>query len=156
MAIREIIKEGNECLRKKSRPADTFDARLAELLDDLRDTMKKADGAGLAAPQVGIMRRVAVADDGETLVELINPVITEKVGVQFVSEGCLSVDSSKNCKVKRPQSVTFTTLDRTGAEKTLTVTGLLARAVCHEIDHMDGILFIDKPQDERGPAKGNK
>ena len=143
MAIRNIVKVGDEVLRKTCRTQMTFDEKLWSLLDDMRDTMYKADGVGLAAPQVGILRRICVVDIGEGLIELINPVITEKSGSQVGSEGCLSVPDRFE-EVKRPNKVTVKAQNRNGENIEIKAEGFLARAFCHEIDHLDGILYIDR------------
>ena len=145
MALREIIKFGDDALRKKCREVTVFDDKLGQLLDDMKETLLSADGVGLAAPQVGILRRAAVIDvrDGKGTIELINPVIIEKTGTQTGNEGCLS-DPGEWCEVERPQCVTVKAFDRNGKEFELKGTDLLARAICHEVDHLDGILFIDR------------
>ena len=142
MAIRQIVREGDPVLRKISRPVEKFDERLWTLLDDMADTMYLAEGAGLAAPQVGILRRVVVIDVGEGLIELINPVIIKKSGKQEEVEGCLSCPGQSGI-TRRPKKVTVEAQDRHGQPFTLTGTDLLARAFCHEIDHLDGILYKD-------------
>ena len=143
MAIRNILKNGDDILRKKSREVTVFDNRLYQLLDDLADTMREANGVGLAAVQVGILRRVAVVDIGEGLIELINPVITER-SEETISkdEGCLSFPGEYDI-VERPKRVTVQTQDRHGHLVAITGEDVLARAFCHEIDHMDGIVFKD-------------
>ena len=113
------------------------------LLDDMADTMYKAEGVGLAAPQIGILRRICVIDIGEGLIELVNPVIIEKSGEQFEQEGCLSVPGNYKT-TSRPMKVTVRAQDRFGNTFTVTGEGLKARALCHEIDHLDGILFLDR------------
>ncbi len=143
MAIRNIVTEGDSVLRKVCRTVLTFDDKLAQLLDDMAETMYKADGAGLAAPQVGMLKRVCVIDAGDGLVELINPVIVSAEGEQIGEEGCLSVPG-KYGVVKRPMKVTVRANDRNGDVFTITGEGLKARAFCHEIDHLDGVLYIDK------------
>lgn len=143
MAIRNVIQVGNEILRKKSKPVREFDEKLWELLDDMKETMFKNDGCGLAAVQVGILRRVVVLDVNHMKIELINPEIIDSFGECVEKEGCLSV-KGQNGYVKRPEEVTVKALDRYGNEFVITGTGLLARAFCHEIDHLDGILYIDK------------
>jgi peptide deformylase len=143
MAIRNIRKDGDEVLRKKSREIEVINDRLIELLKDMEDTMYSADGVGLAAPQVGILKRVAVVDAGNGLIELINPVIIEKTGEQTYIEGCLSVPDVFG-EVKRPEKVKVETLDRKGKKVLVEGEGLQAVALCHEIDHLDGILFKDK------------
>ena len=140
MAIRQILKEGDPTLTKVSRRVDKIDDRILTLLDDMKDTMYQADGVGLAAPQVGILRRIAVIDIGDGVLELINPEIICSTGEQNEVEGCLSLPGVSGI-TKRPMNVTVTAFDREGREITITGTGLLARALCHEIDHLDGILF---------------
>lgn len=143
MAIRNVIQIGNEVLRKKSKPVREFDEKLWELLDDMKETMFKNDGCGLAAVQVGILRRVVVLDVNHMKIELINPEIIDSFGECVEREGCLSV-KGENGFVKRPEEVTVKALDRYGNEFIITGTGLLARAFCHEIDHLDGVLYTDK------------
>lgn len=142
MALRTIITTGDDRLRKKARPVTEFNERFHDLLDDMYETMQKDDGVGLAAPQVGILRRAAVIDIGEGLVELVNPVITERSGDQYGNEGCLSVPG-KYGMVHRPQKVSVEAQDRNGKQIKLEAEGFLAVAVCHELDHLDGVLFID-------------
>ena len=143
MAILQIIKEGDELLRKKSREVNEITPRILTLLDDMAQTMREANGCGLAAPQVGVLRRVVVVEcePGE-LYELINPEIIERKGEQQELEGCLSIPG-RNGITKRPETVTVQALDRNGKMRKYTGSGLLARAFCHEIDHLDGILYID-------------
>ena len=143
MAIRNIVKVGDDVLRKICRTQMTFDEKLWSLLDDMAETMYKADGVGLAAPQVGILRRVCVVDVGDGLIELINPVITEKSGRQKGNEGCLSVPDRFE-EVTRPNKVTVKAQNRMGENIEIKAEGFLARAFCHEIDHLDGILYIDR------------
>ena len=143
MAIRNIVKVGDDVLRKVCRTQMTFDEKLWSLLDDMAETMYKAEGVGLAAPQVGILRRVCVVDVGEGLIELINPVITERSGSQKGSEGCLSVPDRYE-EVTRPNKVTVRAQNRKGENIEIKAEGFLARAFCHEIDHLDGILYIDR------------
>lgn len=143
MAIRNIVKVGDDVLRKICRTQMTFDEKLWSLLDDMAETMYKAEGVGLAAPQVGILRRVCVVDVGDGLIELINPVITEKSGSQKGSEGCLSVPDRFE-EVTRPNKVTVKAQNRMGENIEIKAEGFLARAFCHEIDHLDGILYIDR------------
>ena len=143
MAIRNIVKVGDDVLRKICRPQMTFDQKLWSLLDDMAETMYKAEGVGLAAPQVGILRRVCVVDVGDGLIELINPVITEKSGSQKGNEGCLSVPDRFE-EVTRPNKVTVKAQNRMGENIEIKAEGFLARAFCHEIDHLDGILYIDR------------
>ena len=147
MAIRNIVKQGDPVLEKTARTVLNFDERLAMLLDDMKETMYDADGVGLAAPQVGVLRRCCVIDIGEGPVELVNPVIIEKSGVQNESEGCLSLPGLYKTTV-RPMKVTVRANDRHGNVFIVTGEGLMARALCHEIDHLDGILFIKRAVDE--------
>lgn len=143
MAIRNIVTLGDDVLRKVCRTQLQFDERLATVLDDMKETMYKAEGVGLAAPQIGILRRYCIVDVGDGPIELINPVITEKSGKQTGSEGCLSLPG-KFDEVTRPMKVTVRAQDRNGRNFTVTGEGLLARALCHEIDHLDGVLYIDR------------
>lgn len=145
MALREIIKFGDDMLRKKCREVTKFDDKLATLLDDMAQTLKSADGVGLAAPQVGILRRACIVDvrDGHGVLELINPEIIEKSGSQTGNEGCLSAPGEW-CEVVRPAVVKVKAFDRHGNEFTLEASELKARAICHEVDHLNGILFIDR------------
>lgn len=143
MAIRNIVKIGDDVLRKTCRTQMTFDEKLATILDDMAETMYKAEGVGLAAPQIGILRRFCVVDVGDGLIELINPVITEKSGSQTGSEGCLSIPERFE-EVERPLKVTVRAQDRNGNNIVVTAEGFKARAFCHEIDHLDGVLYIDR------------
>ncbi len=140
--IRKILKIGDENLRKTCKPVQKFDLRLALLLRDMAETMYKADGVGLAAPQVGILRRVVVIDVGEGLIELVNPRIVSKEGEQAGPEGCLSVPGRRGYVV-RPNKVTVEAMDRKGNLFRKTGEGLLARAICHELDHLDGVMYVD-------------
>lgn len=143
MAIREIRTKGDEILYKNCKPVKNFDERLNILLDDMYDTMTDHDGVGLAASQVGILKRVVVIDVGDGKIELINPEIVEESGEQTGSEGCLSVPGVWG-EVTRPNVVTIKAQDRNGKWFKATGEGLLARAFCHEIEHLDGKLFVDK------------
>lgn len=144
MAIRNIIKEDDEILRKISKPVDTFDARLGELLDDMYETMKRAEGAGLSAVQVGILKRAFVMDTGHGLRECINPKINRAEGVNKIKvEGCLSVPGRCGL-VERPEKVWVEYQDRNGAKVTKKFSGFEAKCFCHEYDHLDGILYTDK------------
>ena len=148
MAIRKIvILDEDEVLRKRSRHVDKFDKRLAILLDDLADTMYKAEGVGLAAPQVGILRRAVVVDIGDELLELVNPEIISAEGEQVCIEGCLSVPGRRG-KVIRPGKIHIKAQDRRGKYFELEADGLLANAICHEMDHLDGIMYVDKMTEE--------
>ena len=143
MALREIRKKGDEVLYKVCKEVKEFDKKLAILLDDMYDTMEKSDGVGLAAPQVGILKRCVVIDIGEGRIELVNPKIIKEEGSQTGPEGCLSVPGEWG-EVERPQKVTVEAFDRHGKKFTMTGEDLLARAFCHELDHLDGKLFLDK------------
>ncbi len=143
MAIRNIVKEGDPVLRKISRSVLNFDEKLSILLDDMLETMYEANGVGLAAPQVGILRRVCVIDIGEGPIELVNPSIIEESGLQKESEGCLSIPGQSGI-TKRPMKVTVKAQDRNGNTFEISGEGLLARAFCHEIDHLNGMLFKDR------------
>lgn len=144
MAKRTILNvdTDNETLRKKSREVEVIDDRILTLLDDMAETMYDANGVGLAAPQVGVLKKVVVIDVGDGLIELINPVITYKKGEQIDAEGCLSVPG-RSATVSRPEKVMVRALNRKGEEINIEGTGLLARALCHEIDHLSGTLYID-------------
>lgn len=143
MAILNIVKVGDETLRKVSRPVTEITPRILTLLDDMTETMRRAEGCGLAAVQVGVLRRVVVIEVEEGVVyEMINPEIIARSGKQQAAEGCLSLPK-KYGEVCRPARVTVRYTDREGKEQTLTGEGLLARAICHETDHLDGKLFSD-------------
>ncbi len=143
MAIRNIVTLGDDILRKVCRTQLTFDEKLAQTLDDMADTMYKAEGVGLAAPQIGLLRRFCIIDVGDGIVELVNPVIEEKSGEQEGDEGCLSIPNRFE-NVKRPMKVTVRAQDRNGNTFKITAEGFKARALCHEIDHLDGVLYIDR------------
>ena len=145
MAIRKIREIGDPCLNKKCRDVENFDQKLHTLLDDMKDTMMEANGVGLAAPQVGILRKVVVIDLGEEngVLELINPVITSTEGSYTDIEGCLSVPG-KAGEVERPTKATVKAFDRNGEEFEFTGEDLYARCICHECDHLDGKLYVDK------------
>lgn len=143
MAIRNVVKEGDDVLRKQARPVIEFNKRLHVLLDDMAETMYATNGVGLAANQVGVLRRVVVIDIGEGLIELINPEIVEQSGNQEEVEGCLSSPGEYGI-TKRPMRVKVEAFDRFGNEVSYEGEGLLARAICHETDHLDGVLFKDK------------
>ncbi len=142
MALRVILKDTDPLLRETSKPVLEITPRIHKLLDDMADTMYDAEGVGLAAPQIAILKRVVVIDVGQGLIELINPEIIEKDGVQIGPEGCLSVPGVVG-KVRRADNVKVKALDRQGKEYIVEGTGLLARALQHEIDHLNGILFTD-------------
>ncbi len=143
MAILNIVKEGDDVLRKTCRPVEKITPRILTLLDDMLETLHNANGVGLAAPQVGILRRIAIVEVVEGQVyELINPEIIECEGQQNELEGCLSVPKQWGV-TDRPMKVTVRAMNRDGEMYTVSGSGLLARAFCHEIDHLDGILFKD-------------
>lgn len=149
MAVRNIRKEGDPILRKKSRAVEKIDDRIGILLDDMGETLKLAEGVGLAAPQVGVLKRVIIVDVGEGPIELINPEIVDTEGSKVEEEGCLSIPG-KSGKVRRPFRVMVKGLDRTGRDIEVEGEGLLARALCHEVDHLDGILFVDRVIEDEG------
>lgn len=142
MAIRNIRTEEDAILRKKSRRVENFDERLFELLDDMADTMYNAEGVGLAAVQVGVLRRIVVIDVGDGLVELINPEITDEEGAQCELEGCLSLPGKQGYTI-RPKTVKVKAQNRDGNWCVYKGSDLKAKAFCHEIDHLDGILYTD-------------
>jgi len=142
MALRMILTGEDPFLRKKSRVLTDFNERTAMLMDDLAETLRSANGLGLAAPQVGVLRRAVVGADGEEIMEFINPEITMQEGEIGMEEACLSCPGISGY-VKRPQNIEVRANDRLGAEFTRAFEGVLARAVCHEVDHLDGILFTD-------------
>lgn len=146
MALRKVVKVGESSLRKKSKPVKDFDESLWELLDDMKETMYENDGMGLAAPQVGVLRRAIVIDVNNAFMELINPEIISRKGKDVEEEGCLSVGNFRG-RVERPYEITVKAFDRYGYPFTLKGEKLLARCICHEVDHLDGILFIDKTLD---------
>lgn len=143
MAIRNVVQVGDDVLRQKCFPVEEFDEKLWQLLDDMKETVKKEEGAGLAAPQVGVLRRLAVVDVEEGYYELINPVILIQKGEQTGWEGCLSV-RGKSGIVSRPMKVKVSYQDRNGEKQLIQAKGFFARAICHELDHLDGVLYIDK------------
>ena len=143
MALLNILREGEETLRKKSRPVEVINPRVLRLLDDMKDTLKKAEGVGLAAPQVGVLRRIFIVDTGEKVMEFINPVILQEDGVQVGTEGCLSCPGKCGI-VSRPMRTKVKALDRNGNEFVFEGEELISRALCHEYDHLDGILYVDK------------
>lgn len=143
MAIRRILTEDADALYKVCKPVEKFDGKLSQLLDDMADTMYEAEGVGLAAPQVGILRRAVVIDCGDGLIEAVNPVITETSGEQGDLEGCLSFPG-KSGYVVRPNRVTMRAYDRHGNLMEYVGEGLLARAMLHECDHLDGHVYLEK------------
>ena len=145
MSVREIVKAGHKVLKEVATPVARIDKRIKQLLDDMAQTMYKEEGVGLAAPQVGVSLRVIIVDVGEGLIELINPVIIDSEGCEKGPEGCLSVPGVFG-DVERFAKVTVEGLDRTGKKIRVSGEGLLSRALQHEIDHLEGVLFIDKAE----------
>lgn len=143
MAIRQLRYEDDPILRKKSRDVEIIDERIKILVQDMLDTMYKEEGVGLAAPQVGVLKKVVVIDIGEGPIVLINPKIIHEEGEIIDLEGCLSIPG-KSGKVCRPEKVKVEYLDLDGNKNVVIGTALIARALCHEIDHLNGILYIDK------------
>ena len=167
MAIRNIVKEGDSVLTKKCRTVEKYDARLFELLDDMKETLIKSGGVGLAAPQVGVLRRAVLVletnvgeDEEEFVIELINPEILETSGEQIGAEGCLSVPGEYGV-VRRPSYVKVKAQDRFGEWFEYEGEGLTARCICHELEHLDGHLFLEKcermltEEEISGPAEEN-
>ena len=145
MAIRNIVQVGDEVLRKKCFEVTDFGPKTQQILDDMRDTLIKAEGAGIAAPQIGVLRRMFIVSCENQYYECINPQIIKSSGVQVGDEGCLSV-KGKYGRVSRPMNVTVKAQDRFGKEFTVNASGFLAKAFCHENDHLDGILYIDRAE----------
>ena len=159
MALRTIVQDGDPILKKKCRPVTNYDARLAQLLDDMRDTLEDAQGYGLAAPQVGVMRRVFISVDERDLpengerpegyetkfLEFVNPEIIAQEGDVLQYEGCLSFPGH-NAAIHRPAKVTVCAFDRDGNPFTLEAEGMLARCICHESDHLDGVTIMDRAE----------
>lgn len=144
MAIRNIVKgTDNEALRKNAREVKGASKRIKTLLDDMKETMRIEQGCGLAAPQVGVLRRVVIVEYDDKCYEAINPVISNEKGEAIEEEGCLSVEGVRGT-VKRPHSITVEYTDRYGKACKLEAEGILARIFCHEVDHLDGVLFVDK------------
>lgn len=156
MAIRQIVKLGDDVLRKKSFEVTDFGEKTHQLLDDMYDTLNKAQGAGLAAVQVGVLRRIFIVLKGEKIeegvYEFINPQIISQSGEQYDTEGCLSVPG-KWGEVKRPYRLTIKYQDRNGNPQKLKAEGFLARAICHENDHLNGIIYVDKADNLRSENK---
>jgi peptide deformylase len=148
MALRDIVIVGEDILRAKAKVVTEFDDNLSQLIDDMAETMYHNEGAGLAAPQVSILKRVVVIDVGNGLVELVNPKITKQDNPIICDEGCLSVPGKRG-KVLRPQNLTVEAYDRHGKKVKYKAEGYFAQAVSHELDHLDGILYIDKLIDDK-------
>lgn len=147
MALREIRILGDEILRKKSRKVSEIDDKILELIEDMKDTMIKYDGVGIAAPQVGVLKRIVVVMEGKKMVTLINPVIVSREGEEVDVEGCLSV-KKRTVKVKRPKKIEVEALNEKGEEIKFTAENFYAREICHELDHLDGILIVDREECE--------
>ncbi len=154
MAKLKIVLAGNPVLREVAKPVDRIDKKLQRLLKDMAETMYAADGVGLAAPQVGVSKRIVVIDVGDGLYELINPVIIKKEGSVLGSEGCLSVPDYEG-EVERAEYVECEFTDKTGQRMILSASGLLAICIQHELDHLDGLLFIDKAKTISPKKKDN-
>lgn len=153
MSVRYVVQIGDEVLKQRCAEVKKFDKALAELLDDMKETVRAENGAGLAAPQIGVPERVVVIDLEEGYFELVNPVITSVKGEQTGAEGCLSV-KGKQGTVTRPYRVKAEYRDRFGRKHKLTCEGLFARAVCHELDHLDGILYIERASEVHDADEG--
>ena len=143
MALRQLRLEGDEILRKKAKPVKEINEKVLCLLDDMLETLREKNGVGLAAPQVGILKRVAIIENEEDFYELINPVIIASEGTQKSDEGCLSVPGLR-WDVERPMKITVEAEDRTGKTFTVEAEEYLASIFCHELDHLDGVLYLDK------------
>lgn len=146
MALREIRILGDEILRKTSREVEVVDERIKELIEDMKETMIASEGVGLAAPQIGILKRIVIVMDGKKIIALVNPKIIEKEGSCLDYEGCLSV-KKKTVKVARPEKVKVQALDENGNAIEFVAEGFFARVISHELDHLDGILIVDKAED---------
>lgn len=159
MAIRNILKgEDNPRLRKKSKPVEIIDDRIIQLIEDMKETLREEEGAGLAAPQVGVLRRVIIVNYDEKMFEIINPEISNPSGSAIEREACLSLLPVTGC-VERPEKLTVTGKRMNGESLKIEAEGMLARIVCHEVDHLNGILFVDRvipdealPEDEDAEA----
>lgn len=152
MALRQIRVDGDPILRKRSREVEIIDDRFLEILDDMVETMRSANGIGLAAPQVGILKRAIVIDVGEKPIKAVNPVILEREGAIKDIEGCLSVPQMRGT-VERPEKIKVTFKNENGENLVMEPTGYLARVFCHEIDHLDGILYTDMATDMYNEAQ---
>ena len=143
MAIRTVLQVGDDTLRKKSFLVTDFGEKTKQLLDDMKETLDKEEGVGLAAPQIGVLRRIFIVSYQDIYLECINPVISKLKGKAIDTEGCLSV-KGRSGNVERPTSLVLDAFDRNGTPYSLKINGYLARIICHEYDHLDGILYIDK------------
>ncbi|HAE61147.1 MAG TPA: peptide deformylase [Eubacteriaceae bacterium] len=153
MALRIIRTDDDPVLRKKARKIEEINDRIISLRDDMLETMYDADGVGLAANQIGILRRIVVIDIGEGPITLINPEIYDEEGCQKAAEGCLSLPGATG-QVERPQKLKVEYKDIDGTKKSMEAEGMLARAICHEVDHLNGVLFIDRAEDEDDEEAG--
>ena len=147
MALREIRVLGYDILRKKSRDVKEIDDKVLELIEDMKETMLKYDGVGIAAPQVGVLKRIVIVMNGKKIVTLINPVILNSEGEEYDVEGCLSV-KKKTVEVKRPSKITVEALNEKGEKISFVAEHYYAREICHEVDHLDGILIVDREECE--------
>ena len=145
MALREIRILGDDILRKKSRDVKEIDEKVLELIEDMKETMIKYDGVGIAAPQVGVLKRIVIVMNGRKIVTLINPVILSREGEEIDVEGCLSV-KKKTVSVKRPSKITVEALNEKGEKISFVAEHFYAREICHEVDHLDGILIVDREE----------
>ena len=155
MALRKIVTVGDPILTKVCRPVTKFDQKLAILIEDMIETMHDANGVGLAGPQVGILRRVVVIDAEDEDIELVNPEIVSSEGEMINAEGCLSVPGRRGT-VKRPERVTVRAQDRKGRPIEVRGEGFLTMALCHEIDHLDGIIYVDKMIEDVTDREGDE
>lgn len=147
MALREIRILGDDILRKKSREVTEIDDKILELIKDMKDTMIEYDGVGIAAPQVGVLKRIVIVMNGKKIVTLINPKIVEKEGAEVDVEGCLSV-KKRTVAVKRPTKIKVEALNENGEPISFIAENFYAREICHELDHLDGILIVDREECE--------
>ena len=154
MALRQIRTEGDDILRKKAKPVKEINQNILTLLDDMLETLHEKNGVGLAAPQVGILKRIAIVEHEDEFFELINPVIIAQEGTQNSDEACLSVPGVHG-DIERPLSVTVEAQDRHGESFTVTAEDYLAAVFCHELDHLDGVLYLDAAKNVR-PIEANE
>ena len=147
MALREIRILGDDILRKKSRNVKEIDEKILELIEDMKETMIEYDGVGIAAPQVGVLKRIVIVMNGKKIVTLINPVILSSEGEEYDVEGCLSV-KKRTVKVKRPKKIEVEALNEKGEKIKFVAENYYAREICHELDHLDGILIVDREECE--------
>jgi len=148
MALRQLRLDGDAILRKKAKPVKEIDEKILALLDDMQETLHDKNGVGLAAPQIGVLKRVAIVEHEDDLYEMINPEIIESEGIQTCEEACLSVPGYRG-DIERPMQITVEAQNRNGESFTVTVEEYLASVFCHELDHLDGILYLDKATNVR-------